>query len=150
MSISIRRATASDLTSLVSFNQSMALETEDKPLDEALLSAGVNRVLSSEDKGFYLVAEAEGDVIGSLMVTFEWSDWRNATFWWVQSVYVVPQWRRKGVYSALYQQVQSLAQTAEGVCGYRLYVEKDNLVAQATYKKLGMDESHYLMFEQKS
>ena len=84
------------------------------------------------------------------MVTFEWSDWRNATFWWIQSVYVKPNMRRKGIYKGLYREVQRLAEATEDVCGYRLYVEKDNEIAQRTYESLGMQESYYLMYESKS
>ncbi|MCC2615202.1 GNAT family N-acetyltransferase [Aestuariibacter halophilus] len=143
----IRKAVSADLNALVQFNQAMALETENKQLDNACLTAGVRAVLDSQDKGFYLVAEVAGEIVGSLMVTFEWSDWRNGTFWWVQSVYIVPEHRRKGIYSALYREVQTLSEDQPNVCGYRLYVEKDNLTAQRTYQALGMEETHYLMFE---
>lgn len=135
-----------DLHRLVAFNQAMAMETEGKRLDESVLQQGVLRLLEDVDKGFYLVAENEQGIVGSLMVTFEWSDWRNATFWWVQSVYIVPESRRKGVYSALYNQVKALADDQQ-VCGFRLYVEKENRAAQSTYEALGMAESHYLMYE---
>jgi GNAT superfamily N-acetyltransferase len=109
----------------------------------------VQTLLQSETRGFYLVAEQGSEIVGSLMVTYEWSDWRNSNFWWVQSVYVRPENRRQGIYSALYSEVKSRANTTAGVCGYRLYVEKDNIVAQQTYQKLDMHESHYLMYEGK-
>lgn len=144
----IRKATSNDSFALVEFNQAMAMETEDKPLDTETLTAGVNKLLEDENKGFYLVAELpNGDLAGSLMVTFEWSDWRNSQFWWIQSVFIRPQNRRQGIYSDLYNSVKSLAEQSQGVCGFRLYVEKDNVIAQKTYENLGMHESHYHMYE---
>lgn len=144
----IRTALEKDANALVEFNQAMAMETENKKLDSDILSQGVGRLIGDPNKGFYLVAEDDqGHIVGSLMVTFEWSDWRNSHFWWIQSVYVLPQNRRTGIYSALYAEVKRLAETSDGVCGYRLYVEKDNLVAQQTYERLGMEQSHYFMFE---
>lgn len=146
----VRKASSNDLTALVSFNQLMAMETESKELDTNILTSGVNAVLTDPNKGFYLVAESEqNDIAGSLMVTLEWSDWRNSHFWWIQSVYVVPNYRRMGVYSALYEKVKFLAENSDGVCGYRLYVEKDNQVAQKTYQKLGMKATYYDMYESK-
>ena len=143
----VRKGTLHDLPALVAFNQAMAMETEGKQLLGDTLSKGVRTLLESDTRGFYLVAEDGEEIAGSLMVTYEWSDWRNGDFWWVQSVYVRPENRRQGIYSALYREVKSLAKQTPGVCGYRLYVEKDNLVAQQTYQKLDMHESHYLMFE---
>ena len=148
MDIKIRTAVISDLNALVNFNQSMARETENKELDNRVLESGVGALIADRSKGFYLVAEQDCQVIGSLMVTNEWSDWRNAVFWWVQSVYVLPQYRRKGIYAMLYQEVKLLAKQDGNVCGWRLYVEKDNLIAQQTYNALGMNESHNLMFEE--
>jgi ribosomal protein S18 acetylase RimI-like enzyme len=147
--LTIRRGTIDDLSALVAFNQAMAMETEGKQLQSDILSKGVQTLLQSETRGFYLVAEQGSEIVGSLMVTYEWSDWRNSNFWWVQSVYVRPENRRQGIYSALYSEVKSRANTTAGVCGYRLYVEKDNIVAQQTYQKLDMHESHYLMYEGK-
>ncbi|QHJ10815.1 hypothetical protein FX988_01036 [Paraglaciecola mesophila] len=143
----IRKAQVSDIESLVNFNQLMADETEGKQLDSDVLTLGVSNLINDASKGFYLVAEIDEQVVGSLMVTTEWSDWRNSEFWWVQSVYIVPQFRRKGLYSALYGKVRALGDEAGNVCGYRLYVERENLVAQRTYEALDMGESHYLMFE---
>ena len=148
MDIKIRTAVISDLDALVNFNQSMAKETENKELDNKVLQSGVGALIDDPTKGFYLVAEQDSQVVGSLMVTNEWSDWRNAVFWWVQSVYILPQFRRKGIYAKLYEEVKSLAKQDGNVCGWRLYVEKVNIIAQQTYKALGMDESHYLMFEE--
>ena len=145
----IRKAIATDLNDIVNFNQAMAMETEGKQLDDQTINNGVNRVLQDDTKGFYLVAEVEGEIAASLMVTYEWSDWRNATFYWIQSVYVRPQNRRQGLYSALYREVIRLAEESEEVCGYRLYVEKENAVAQKTYESLGMSETQYYMYESK-
>jgi GNAT superfamily N-acetyltransferase len=126
----------------------MALETERKVLDRERLTRGVMAVLDDATKGFYLVAEdASGEVIGQLMVTFEWSDWRDGVFWWIQSVYVVPEARRTGVYRALYERVLRLAADDGGVCGVRLYVERENEPAMSTYRALGMARAHYEMFE---
>ena len=144
----VRKAATEDLHALVNFNQLMAMETENKQLDTTTLTRGVNAVLSDPHKGFYLVAETDqNDIAGSLMVTLEWSDWRNSHFWWIQSVYVAPEYRRMGVYSQLYAHVKSLAENTDGVCGYRLYVEKDNLIAQKAYQKLGMKPTYYDMYE---
>jgi ribosomal protein S18 acetylase RimI-like enzyme len=149
--IRIRPGTATDIDSLVSFNQAMARETEAKELDIKVLTAGVETLLKNEQYGFYVVAEAVEEssiqAVGSLMVTFEWSDWRNGLFWWIQSVYIKPEFRRRGIYRRLYEFVKELA-TAEDVCGFRLYVEKENRIAQRTYEKLGMSESHYVMYEE--
>ena len=144
----IRVANHKDVTALVDFNQAMAWETESKKLDNAILTQGVGALIADPNKGFYLVAEQNGQVVGSLMVTTEWSDWRNGVFWWIQSVYILPDFRRQGIYAGLYKQVKELAQQQGDVCGFRLYVEKENQVAQATYSALGMHESHYLMFEE--
>ncbi|WP_420820556.1 GNAT family N-acetyltransferase [Saliniradius amylolyticus] len=143
----IRPATLDDVSALVDFNQLMARETEGKTLNPDTLSAGVRQLVDTPAFGFYLVAEQDDQIVGSLMVTYEWSDWRNGLFWWIQSVYVKPENRRQGIYSGLYHEVQRLGEQAGNVCGYRLYVEKENTQAQATYEHLGMVESHYLMYE---
>lgn len=147
-SFEIRRATMSDLDSLVTFNQGIARETEGRELPTDVLTEGVRRVLNDSGLGFYLVAVQDEKVAGCLMVTFEWSDWRNAMFWWVQSVYVCDEYRRQGVYRRLYENVRELA-AEENVCGFRLYVEKENAVAKRTYESLGMKQSMYDMFEEK-
>lgn len=144
----VRKAQVNDLQALVNFNQAMALETENKTLDETVLRAGVAGMLNHPQRGFYLVAENDkNEITGSLMVTYEWSDWRNSTFCWIQSVYIKPEYRRKGVYSSLYQHVQKMVEQDADICGYRLYVETDNVAAQKTYEALGMQHSHYLMYE---
>lgn len=146
-SVLIRRASLPDVTRLVAFNQAMAAETEGKALEAQVLTAGVTTLLQTPALGFYLVAEQDGEVVAGLMVTQEWSDWRNGLFWWIQSVYVQPQCRRQGIYRKLYQFVKQLS-LEENVCGFRLYVERDNQVAQQTYRSLGMTETVYRMFEQ--
>lgn len=146
--MNIRLAEKADAALLVRFNQAMALETEAKTLDEATLESGVAAVLNDEGKGFYAVAEDANAIVGGLMVTFEWSDWRNSWFWWIQSVYVVPEARGARIYSRLYQFVREKARERKDVCGFRLYVERENLHAQRVYEKLGMEQSHYLMYEE--
>jgi ribosomal protein S18 acetylase RimI-like enzyme len=146
--MNIRTAQKEDTVSLVEFNQSMALETEGKNLDAETLRGGVEAVFSDSKKGFYVVAEADGAIIGGLMVTYEWSDWRNGWFWWIQSVYILPSFRGKGVYRMLYDFVKAKAAREENVCGFRLYVERENANAQRVYEKLGMKASHYLMYEE--
>src|ERR1044072_6400724 len=149
----IRLATERDVSSLVEFNRAMARETEAKELDVEVLTAGVEGVLRNLRLGFYVVAEQkeseqESTVAASLMVTFEWSDWRNGVFWWIQSVYVKPEFRRQGVYRRLYEFVKALAAAERDVRGFRLYVEKENHTAQQTYERLGMTETYYKMFEE--
>ena len=147
MAFSIRLAAPGDVPTLAAYNAAMALETEHLELDAARLLRGVQAVLEDPAKGFYLVAEQAGAVIGQLMITFEWSDWRNGVFWWVQSVYVSPGHRGQGVYTALYKEALVRAESRGDVCGLRLYVERDNARAQAAYRKLGMSETVYLMYE---
>jgi GNAT superfamily N-acetyltransferase len=142
----IRAATAADIDTLVDFNAAMALETEDKALDRARLRRGVAAVFEDPRRGFYRVAELDGVAVGALLVTYEWSDWRNADWWWIQSVYVAPAQRGRGVFSGLFEQVAAEARAADA-CGLRLYVERDNMRAQTTYRRVRMDASHYLMFE---
>lgn len=144
--LSVRPATSADANTIVDFNAAMAEETEDKGLDRASLAQGVARMLAEPSRGFYLIAERDGQVAGQLMVTFEWSDWRNGDFWWIQSVFVRAEHRRRGVYSALHAAVAERAREA-GACGLRLYVEQENESAQATYRRLGMDRTHYQLFE---
>ena len=145
--ITIRRAGLADLETLVSFNAAMARETEDKNLNDATLRAGVAAALRDESLGFYLIAEIGGEPAGQLLITTEWSDWRNGCFWWIQSVYVAPRFRRRGVYRALERRVRQDAGTAGNVCGLRLYVERANHRAQQVYVNLGMSRSHYDMYE---
>jgi len=143
----VRPATASDLAVLVDFNAALARETEAKELHRTTLERGVAALLADGSKGQYFVAEREGMVVGALCITYEWSDWRNAMFWWIQSVYVREAARRQGVYTALYRDVELRARTSADVCGLRLYVDHGNERAQSVYAALGMRESHYRFFE---
>jgi ribosomal protein S18 acetylase RimI-like enzyme len=146
----IRIANAEDIEPLVQFNQAMALETESKRLDETILRAGVSAVFADDDKGFYVVAEDGGAIVAGLLVTKEWSDWRNGWFWWIQSVYVLPDYRGAGIYGVMYEFVKTMAAQARDVCGFRLYVEKENERAQRVYQKLGMEKTYYLMYEEET
>jgi len=149
--VDIRLANKKDISALVAFNQAMALETEGKQLDENKIGPGVAAVFDDESKGFYVVTESDaGEIVGGLMVTYEWSDWRNAWFWWIQSVYILPEARGQKIYSRMYDFVKARAAKAGGVCGFRLYVETDNLHAQKVYDAVGMNISHYLMYEEES
>lgn len=145
-SLILRRAQTADASVVADFNQAMAWETERKELNLAVVQAGVLAVINEPRRGFYLVAERAGMVVGGLMITYEWSDWRNADFWWIQSVYVRPEARRQGVYAALYREIEARAQ-AVGACGIRLYVENDNQAAMRTYASLGMVDAHYRVME---
>lgn len=145
--MNIRTAQISDIAPIVEFNIAMALETEGLKLDRSTLKAGVEGVFTDETKGFYVIAEDEGKVAGCLLITTEWSDWRNGWFWWIQSVYILPEARGKGTYRQLYEFVKKLSVEAGNVCGFRLYVEKKNARAQEVYEKVGMKASHYVMFE---
>jgi len=144
----IRLARPGDAKAIIAFNSAMALETEGKRLFPEVIGAGVRSLLRRPKAGFYLLAETKAQIIGVLMITKEWSDWRNGAFWWIQSVYVRPEFRRKGVYRRLYRHIQQMARKDPGVCGFRLYVERENRRAQATYRALGMERTRYLVFEE--
>jgi ribosomal protein S18 acetylase RimI-like enzyme len=146
--ISIRKAEPRDAATLAGFNSAMAMETEGKALIPERVAAGVLRLLNDPSLGFYLVAQRGDEVIGCLMITNEWSDWRNGLFWWIQSVYIEPGSRRQGVYRRLYDFVRELAGADPGICGFRLTVEKDNAAAQKTYRSLGMAPTDYLVYEE--
>jgi ribosomal protein S18 acetylase RimI-like enzyme len=146
--MNIRLADKNDTDALVGFNHAMALETEGKALTNEILVPGVTAVFEDENKGFYVAAEVDGAVVGGLLVTFEWSDWRNGWFWWIQSVYIRPEYRGRSIYRAMYEFVKTLSDERGNVCGFRLYVEHDNLHAQRVYEKLGMKRSHYLAYEE--
>ena len=145
--LSTRKGAIPDIEIIVQFQKNMALETEEKILLESSIRSGVTEVIGDEQKGTYLVAEHEDKIIGSLLITYEWSDWRNGWRWWIQSVYVKKEWRRKGVYSHLYDEVKKLSLNEGNVCGIRLYVEKENKIAQTVYKNLGMYDTKYLLYE---
>ena len=146
--ILIRFAEIRDVSVITKFNRAMALETEQKELIPEVISKGVNKLLNNPNLGFYVIAERGNEVIGSLMVTTEWSDWRNGMFWWVQSVYIEPNERRKGIYTELYNFIRESANNNPSICGFRLYVEKENTLAQNAYEALGMMETDYRIYEE--
>ncbi len=147
MTLSIRRATPADAAVVCEFNAALARESEGKELDPATLAAGVRAVLADPAKGVYTVAERGGAVVGQMMLTYEWSDWRDGWFWWIQSVYVRPDARRGGVFRALYADALTRAAAEPEVIGIRLYMEPGNAHARATYTSLGMVEAGYEVFE---
>jgi ribosomal protein S18 acetylase RimI-like enzyme len=144
----LRAARAADRDVLVEFARAMAAETEDKSLDPATLRAGTESLLADPARGRVYVIEDRGAVVASLMLTLEWSEWRNGFFWWIQSVYVHPAHRRRGFYRRLHEHVRALAAADPEVCGLRLYVERDNRAAQEAYRAIGMEETDYLLFEE--
>ncbi len=144
--LSLRPARLDDADVITRFNVAMALETEGLALDPVRAGRGARALLGDPQKGLYFVAERAGAPVGQLMITYEWSDWRDAWWWWIQSVWVEPDARRGGVYRALYAHVVQAAKAA-GCCGVRLYVERANAKAQATYRALGMKQARYELFE---
>ena len=147
MSITVRTATRDDAETIAQNNIAMALEAEHKRLDPEIARAGVRSVFGDARHGRYFVAERDGNVVGQLMITYEWSDWRNGVFWWIQSVYVDPGARRRGVFRTLYSCVEELARADPQVCGIRLYVERENYRAQETYRRCGMHDGGYVVME---
>lgn len=146
--IHIRRATSDDLEIVVSFNVAMAEETEGKTLDPVIARAGCAAGLGDPSRSLYFIAELEGKRVAQTMVTTEWSDWRNGLFWWIQSVYVLPEFRRCGAFRALYLHIQSEAKRRDDVCGLRLYAHHENERAIDTYLKLGMSKTQYMLLEE--
>ena len=151
MEPNVRPARLSDAAVVADFNARLANETEGRLLDPGRLRAGVEALIQDASKGVYYVAEIENSatfkVIGQLLLTYEWSDWRNGTFWWIQSVFVSKPFRGRGVFRTLYKYVREMARSRPDVCGLRLYVERENLKAQQTYASLGMHRTAYEMFE---
>ena len=149
--LKVRLAKLEDAATIASFSAAMAFETEGRRLDLDRLYDGTIALLNSPDRGFFMVAELEQaddrQLLGQLMITYEWSDWRNGTFWWIQSVYVVPAWRRQNVFRLMHETVMTLAKTSPNICGIRLYVEETNSAAQAVYRKVGLAPSSYAVFE---
>jgi len=145
MSRTVRPATPADLATVVAYNAALAFESEAKRLDPATLTAGVTAALADPAKGTYTVVEDGGVLVGQCLVTLEWSDWRNGWFWWIQSVYVLPAARRTGVFRDLYRHLEADAAARGDVIGVRLYVERDNARARATYESLGFAEEPYAM-----
>jgi GNAT superfamily N-acetyltransferase len=145
--IQIRKATMEDVSIIQAFMIEMAMETEGIALNKISLEKGVNAVLSDRAKGFYLLAELDKNIVGSLMITPEWSDWRGCWIWWIQSVFTLPIYRKHGVYKALYDFVKHEVENTNEIGGIRLYVDKTNHTAQKVYNHLGMNGEHYQLFE---
>ena len=145
--LNIREASLTDRDFIVNFQIAMALETESIALEEARVTKGVEAVLLDPAKGKYLVAEINGRIVGSLMITYEWSDWRNGKVYWIQSVFVEEEYRKKGIFKSLYTRVKDLVLASKEIMGIRLYVDRSNDRAQNVYKNLGMDGNHYKVFE---
>jgi GNAT superfamily N-acetyltransferase len=145
--IQYREAVRADHAAIVDFQVAMARETESLELDRDICGRGVAAVFDNPSLGRYFIADEEGRVVGSLMITYEWSDWRDGNVWWIQSVYVVPDLRGRGVYAGLYRHVQQIVDADSSLRGIRLYVDRRNTVAQQVYTRLGMNGEHYLVFE---
>jgi ribosomal protein S18 acetylase RimI-like enzyme len=145
--INIREANITDTEKIVNFQIAMAKETEDIDLDKQTIENGVRNVFLDHSKGKYFVAQENDDVIGSLMITFEWSDWRNGNVWWIQSVYIKPAHRGKKIFRLMYDHLKEQVLRNPEIRGLRLYVDKTNIHAQKVYEKVGMDGEHYQMFE---
>jgi len=144
--ILIRKARPSDAPSIIDFQLKMAWETESIKLDPETVTKGVNAVFNDQSRGQYYVAESNGRVVASLLMTYEWSDWRNCNVWWFQSVFVVPEFRRQGIFRKMYNYIKQLAEDQD-IAGLRLYVELGNSRAQKTYEALGMNSEHYAFYE---
>ena len=142
-----RDANLNDAATIVDFQIAMAAETEDFALDRAICTKGVKAVFADPSLGRYFVAESGGELVASLMITLEWSDWRNGVVWWIQSVYVKPEFRRRGIYAGLYDHVMKIAERDRNIRGIRLYVDKRNTSAQEVYRRMGMNGEHYQVFE---
>lgn len=146
MNLIIRKAETTDAEEIILFQENMAIETEDIILEHDIIAGGVVAVFADKTKGQYYVAESNREVIGSLLITAEWSDWRNSYIWWFQSVYIKPAFRRKGIFREMYKYIRTRA-GENNIAGLRLYVEKENTTAQNTYEAMGMDGDHYKLFE---
>jgi ribosomal protein S18 acetylase RimI-like enzyme len=147
MHIQIRKAKETDLPSIVDFQLAMALETENLQLEKPIVEKGVKAAFNDLAKGQYFVTEVDGEIAASLMITFEWSDWRNGMVYWIQSVFVKEEFRRLGIYRKMYAYIQDLVNKDDNVRGIRLYVDKSNIKAQKTYENTGMNGEHYQLFE---
>jgi ribosomal protein S18 acetylase RimI-like enzyme len=147
MKIIVRDANAQDKQAIIDFQMEMALETETLKLDRDILTQGVSSVLSDNNRARYFIAESDRMAVGMLMITYEWSDWRNGWVWWIQSVYTKPGFRKMGIYKMLYDHVKGLVNASDNIRGLRLYVDKRNVPAQKVYESLGMSGEHYTTYE---
>ena len=145
--IKVREATIVESEIIINFQINMALETENLELDKSSVRKGINAVFKDLLKGKYYVAEEGNRVVGSLLTTTEWSDWKNGTILWIQSVYVIPEYRKKGVFKQMYDYLKKMVEESDELIGLRLYVNKTNIIAQKTYEKIGMNGEHYKLYE---
>jgi ribosomal protein S18 acetylase RimI-like enzyme len=145
--IEIRQALSADVETIAHFNLALCRETEGRELDPVTVTNGVRRFVSESKRGRYFVAEIDGEVVGQAAHTFEWSDWRNGELWWIQSVYVHPDFRSQGVFRALFTHIQALGEADVDCCGIRLYMERENETARESYRRLGFTETGYVVFE---
>lgn len=143
----IREANINDVEKIIENNYNLAFQTENKKLNLESLRKGVENLIKDESKGKYFVYILDGEIRGQLMITKEWSDWRNGDIWWIQSVYVEKEYRKKGIFKELYEFVENIVKRDENICGLRLYVEKDNEVAKEVYNKMGMKDAGYMIYE---
>src|SRR5262245_21492721 len=143
----VRSATPADAPAIIEFNRLLASETENLTLDARILTPGVAAILGDRNRGRYFVADDQGDVIGQIMITYEWSDWRNGWIWWLQSVYVRADRRKGGIFSSIFQHIEEQARQERNVVGIRLYVDQENRAAQSTYRKLGFDQIHFFLLQ---
>lgn len=145
--LQIQPATISDISAIAQFNIDLAFETESIQLADDIVFEGVKTVIENPEHGFYLIARNQSSPVASLLITYEWSDWRNGQIWWIQSVFVIDEWRRLGVFNMLYQEISKKANKAKHVCGIRLYVDNYNNAAKEVYRRIGMRETNYRLFE---
>tara|TARA_B100000029_G_scaffold215934_2_gene213754 strand:- start:22232 stop:22684 length:453 start_codon:yes stop_codon:yes gene_type:complete len=143
----VSKAQQSDIKEIIQFNINMAMETENKKLNKETVTKGVQEVFNTPSLGYYIIVKDSSGILGCLMITYEWSDWRNGLFWWIQSVYVKKEYRRKGVYKKMYKFIHERAIADKKCTGIRLYVENNNSIAQKVYNSLGMTETYYKLFE---
>ncbi|MDD3878098.1 MAG: GNAT family N-acetyltransferase [Bacteroidales bacterium] len=143
----IRKALLKDLKTIADFQKAMAMETENLELNIDILSAGVEKVILNPQMGCYYLAEIKGRICGCMLTLYEWSDWRNAQVIWIHSVYVMPKYRQNGVFKALYMFIKNVVLSDSSLAGLRLFVDKRNVTAQTVYKKIGMTNEHYELFE---
>jgi len=143
----VSKAQQSDIKEIIQFNINMAMETENKKLNKETVTKGVQEVFNTPSLGYYIIVKDSSGILGCLMITYEWSDWRNGLFWWIQSVYVKKEYRRKGVYKKMYKFIHERAIADKKCTGIRLYVENNNSIAQKVYNNLGMTETYYKLFE---
>lgn len=147
MGVSVRKATREDLSAIADFQQRLAAETENMTLDRDILLKGIESMFDDPSKGIYFIAEVDGEIVGCHSITYEWSDWRNGMVFWLQSVYVVEQHRKHGVFKKMFENLQRMVREDKGIAGLRLYVDKTNLRAQKVYQSMGMNGEHYSVFE---